>query len=72
VGPVQTAAEGPDQTAVPRNRRKTRKGLTEVGETAAQIVIEAQKGSRVLRKLTYVIVLLTLINTGFVIYSALK
>lgn len=55
-----------------RNRRKTRKGLTEVGETAAQIVIEAQKGSRVLRKLTYVIVLLTLINTGFVIYSALK
>lgn len=55
-----------------RNRRKARKGLTDIGETAAQVVIEAQKGSRVLRKLTYVIVLLTLINTGFVIYSALK
>jgi hypothetical protein len=55
-----------------RNRRKTRKGITKIGETAAQVVIEAQKGSRVLRKLTYAIVLLTLINTAFVVYSALK
>jgi hypothetical protein len=55
-----------------RNRRKTRAGIEQVGETAARIVLEAQKGSRVLRRLTYAIVLLTLVNTGFVIYSALK
>ena len=55
-----------------RNRRKASKGAEKLGETAAQVVIEAQKGSRVLRRLTYAIVLLTLVNTGFVIYSALK
>jgi len=51
-----------------RNRRKTRAGVEQVGETAARIVLEAQKGSRVLPRF----VLLTLVNTGFVIYSALK
>jgi len=44
----------------------------ELGETAAQVVIEAQNGSRVLRRLTYAIALLTLVNTGFIIYSVLK
>jgi hypothetical protein len=55
-----------------RNRRKASSGAKELAETAAQVVIEAQKGSRRLRTLTYAIVLLTLVNTGFVIYSALK
>ncbi len=55
-----------------RNRRKASKGAEKLGETAAQVVVEAQKGSRVLRRLTYAIVLLTLVNTGFVTYSALK
>ncbi|MGH2911336.1 MAG: hypothetical protein ACRDJ3_02550 [Solirubrobacteraceae bacterium] len=55
-----------------RNRRKTTKAAEKLGETAAQVVIESQKGSRVLRRLTYAIVLLTLLNTGFVIYSVLK
>jgi hypothetical protein len=55
-----------------RNRRKAAKGAEKLGETAAQVILEAQNGSRVLRRLTYAIVLLTLVNTGFVIYSALK
>jgi hypothetical protein len=55
-----------------RNRRKTTKAAEKLGETVGKVVIEAQNGSRVLRRLTYAIVLLTLINTGFVIYSALK
>jgi hypothetical protein len=55
-----------------RNRRKTSAGANELGDTAAQIVVEAQNGSRVLRRLTYAIALLTLVNTGFIIYSVLK
>ncbi|MGH2832235.1 MAG: hypothetical protein ACRDK2_05630 [Solirubrobacteraceae bacterium] len=55
-----------------RNRRKATNAAEKLGETAAKIVIEAQDGSRVLRRLTYAIVLLTLLNTGFVIYSVLK
>jgi hypothetical protein len=55
-----------------QNRRKATAGAKELGETAAQVVIEAQKGSRVLRRLTYVIFLLAVINTGFVVYSAVK
>ena len=55
-----------------RNRRKATNAAEELGKTAAKVVIEAQDGSRVLRRLTYAIVLLTLVNTGFVIYSALK
>jgi hypothetical protein len=55
-----------------RSRRKASTGAEELGKTAAQVVIEAQKGSRVLRRLTYAIVLLTLVNTGFVVYSAVK
>jgi hypothetical protein len=43
-----------------------------LGETASRVVIEARKGSLVLRRLTYAIVLLTFVNTGFVIYSVLK
>lgn len=55
-----------------RNRRKASAGAEKIGETAAQVVLESQKGSRVLRRLTYAILLLTLVNTGFVVYSALK
>jgi hypothetical protein len=55
-----------------RNSRKTRAAYKEIGETAAQVVIEAQKGSRRLRTLTYTLTVLTLVNTGFVVYSALK
>lgn len=55
-----------------RNSRKASAGATQLGETAAQVVIEAQRGARTLRRLTYAIVLLTLVNTGFVIYSAVK
>jgi hypothetical protein len=55
-----------------RNRRKATEGAEKLGEAAAQVVIESQKGSRVLRRLTYAIVLLTVVNTVFVIYSALK
>jgi hypothetical protein len=55
-----------------RNKCRARTGVKELSETAAQVVVEAQRGSRVLRKLTYTIVLLTVVNTGFVIYSALK
>ncbi len=55
-----------------RNRRKALTAATELGETAAQVVIEAKDGSRTLRRLTYAIVALTLVNTGFVIYSTLK
>lgn len=55
-----------------RNRRKATAAAKELGQTVAQVVIEAQQGAQVLRRLTYAIVLLTLINTGFVIYSALR
>ena len=55
-----------------RNERRAKAAAEELGETAAKVVIEAQNGSCVLRRLTYAIVVLTLINTGFVIYSALK
>jgi hypothetical protein len=55
-----------------RTRREASAAATELGETAARVVIEAQKGSLVLRRLTYTIVALTIVNTGFVIYSALK
>jgi hypothetical protein len=55
-----------------QNRHKATAGAKQLGETAAKVVIEAQKGSRVLRRLTYAIVLLTVINTGFVVYSAVK
>jgi hypothetical protein len=55
-----------------RNERKAGAAAKELGETAAKVVVEARSGSLVLRRLTYVIALLTLVNTGFVIYSAVK
>lgn len=36
-----------------RNRRKAREGVKEIAETAAQVVLEAQRGARTLRKLTW-------------------
>jgi hypothetical protein len=55
-----------------RNERKAAKGAKELAESAARVVVEAKEGSRTLRRLTVVLTLLTLINTGFVIYSAVK
>ena len=55
-----------------RSRRNSTAAAEELGKTAAQVVIEARHGAQVLRRLTYAIVLLTLINTGFVVYSALR
>jgi hypothetical protein len=55
-----------------RNRGKAIAASKQLGETVAQVVIEAQNGSRRLRTLTYVLAGLTLVNTGFVVYSAVK
>jgi hypothetical protein len=55
-----------------RNRRETSAAAKQLGETAARVVLQSQRESRVLRRLTYAIVALTVVNTGFVIYSALK
>jgi hypothetical protein len=55
-----------------RNRRETSAAAKQLGETAARVVLQSQRESRILRRLTYAIVALTVVNTGFVIYSALK
>jgi len=55
-----------------RERRKTRKAITELGEAVSEVVAEAKRGSLIVRRLTYAIAALTLINTAFVIYSVLR
>lgn len=55
-----------------RNQRQGERSAENLGETAAKVVTEAQEGAKVLRRLTVWLVVLTLVNTGFVIYSAVK
>lgn len=43
-----------------------------IGSEAARIVVSAQKGAQTLRRLTYVIAVATILNTAFIVYSALK
>jgi hypothetical protein len=54
------------------NQRQSERSAKELGETAARVVIQAQEGTKTLRRLTVWLVALTLVNTAFVIYSALK
>ena len=55
-----------------RNHRIIRREVASIGVTAAKVVTEAQDGAKALRRLTVWLVVLTLVNTGFVIYSAMK
>jgi hypothetical protein len=66
------AAQAFEQFALRRNGRNARAAYKEIGEPAAQVVIEAQNGSRTLRTPTDALTVLTLVKTGFIVYSALK
>lgn len=55
-----------------RRERETRQAAETLGKTAAQVVIEAREGAKQLRRLTVWLVALTLVNTAFVVYSALR
>jgi hypothetical protein len=66
-----------------RERRRTERiaqeSATKLGESAAQVVVEAKEGSEAMQKMTLVIVLATLVivvatvlNTAFFIYSVIK
>jgi hypothetical protein len=55
-----------------RDNKRATKSAKLLGETAAKVVLEAQEGAKVLRRLTVWLIALTAINTAFVIYSALK
>lgn len=55
-----------------RSERIAAREVEKLGSSVAQVVIQAQVGAQTLRRLTYAIVLLTAVNTGFVVYSALK
>jgi preprotein translocase subunit SecG len=55
-----------------RNQRKSAQAATTLGETAAKVVTEARDGAKALRHLTVWLVVLTIVNTAFVIYSVAK
>jgi hypothetical protein len=55
-----------------RNQAIVVKEAAKLGGEAAQIVVASQKNAQTLRRLTYVIAGATIINTAFIIYSALK
>jgi hypothetical protein len=55
-----------------RNQRVVEKTAERLGADAARVVVAAQQSSHTMRRLTYLIAVATLVNTGFVIYSALR
>lgn len=55
-----------------RNDKQTAKSAKLLGETAAKVVIEAREGAKVLRRMTAWLIVLTLVNAAFVIYSAVR
>jgi len=55
-----------------RNQAVVVKEAAKIGKQAARIVVAAQKNAQTLRQLTYVIAAATIINTAFIIYSAVK
>jgi hypothetical protein len=55
-----------------RNQAIVVEEVGKLGVEAARIVVVAQKNAQTLRLLTYVIAIATIINTAFIIYSALK
>lgn len=55
-----------------RNQSVAASSAAKLGEDAARIVVASQKNAKTLRWLTYVIAGATIVNTGFIIYSALK
>jgi hypothetical protein len=55
-----------------RNQAVVVKEAAKIGSEAARIVVSAQKGAQTLRRLTYVIAVATILNTAFIVYSALK
>lgn len=55
-----------------RNQRVVEKVAEGLGADAARVVVAAQRSSQTVRRLTYLIALATVVNTGFVIYSALR
>jgi hypothetical protein len=55
-----------------RNQRVVEEAAERIGADAARVVVAAQRGSQTVRRLTYLIAVATIVNTGFVIYSALR
>ncbi len=55
-----------------RNQRVVEKTAHELGADAARVVVAAQRSSQTIHRLTYLIAVATVVNTSFVIYSALR
>ena len=55
-----------------RNQSTSADGVEQIAREARKLVDEAQQGARVLRRMTAWLILLTIANTAFVIYSAVK
>ncbi len=55
-----------------RNQRVGKKTAHELSADLARVVVAAQRSSQTVRRLTYLIAVATVVNTGFIIYSALR
>lgn len=55
-----------------RNQRVIERTAGRLGADAAWVVVAAQRSSQTMRRLTYLIAVATIVNAGFVIYSAVR